>query len=499
MLVHEPRLHQRDAELGALGSRAQIHPEALAAAGEIPWIEQIEVGLLQRDEADDAVDGAEARTHAHRAGRLFLDEDVHVAISGTARRAGGLDVAEILQVGETGLGRFEFDSVEHVSRLQRDFPADHLVLGLGVACDVHAAHLEAGTLSDAVGDIHPVRASVADVGSHQHVGVTARAVKAADHGDVLAHLLGRVGGITDEGQRRIEFLGFEYGHLAEADTRDRVAFALADRDHQIHAAVAHGDAVDAGATGAEIALVAVVIQDLVEIGVQLVRLETTGLGQPREPALFLHRHFLAEFQVGERIVAFESNLADLVLLALVDDENQVGQSRLAGRLRAVADRHVGVAVSLIVFLDVAPRLEDLLVAERAAGFDFRLLGQLLVGENRVSNKPHAAERRTRRHLGDQPHAVTHGLREEAHVVHQAGLIERLDVVIEILRAVGRAALGRHEVAQAGLVHRLCSLIADRHFGNVFPLEILRVQGPCESHKGKGGEGGELTHAARHEE
>ena len=410
-----------------------------------------------------------------------------------------MDVAEILQVGETGLGRFEFDGVEHVTRLKRDFPADHLVLGLGVARDVHAAHLEARSLGDAVNDIHPVRAGVTDVRSHQDIGVTARAVETADHGHVLAHLLGRVGGITDQSQRRIELLGLENGHLAEADARDRVALSLVDRDHQVHAAVAHGDAVDAGAAGAEIALVAVIIENLVEIGIQLVRLETAGLGQPREPALFLHLHLLAEFQVGERVVSLENDFANLVLLALVDDENQVGQSRLAGRLRAVGDRHVGVAVALIVFLDVAPRLEDLLVAERAAGFDFRLLGQLLIRENRVPHESHAAKRRTSRHLGDQPHAVAHGLREETHVVHQAGLVERLDVVIEILGAVGRAGLGRHEVPQAGLVHRLCSLIADRHFGNVFPLEILRVQRACESHKGKGCKGGELTHAARHEE
>ena len=43
LLVQEPRLDERDAELGALGTRAQVHRETLAATGEVPRVEQVEV------------------------------------------------------------------------------------------------------------------------------------------------------------------------------------------------------------------------------------------------------------------------------------------------------------------------------------------------------------------------------------------------------------------------------------------------------------------------
>ena len=198
LLVEEPRLGERDAEFRTLGTGAQAHGEPLATAGEIPWIEEIEVRLLEGDEADDAIDGAEPDTDADGAGGLFLHEDIHIPVAGTAGGSGGLDVAEILEVVQAGLGGVELDGIELIARLERDFPADDLVLGLGVTGDVDAADPEASALGDAVGDADPIRSGIPDVGSDKGVGITAGPVEAADRGDVRTHFLGGISGIPRE-------------------------------------------------------------------------------------------------------------------------------------------------------------------------------------------------------------------------------------------------------------------------------------------------------------
>ena len=165
----------------------------------------------------------------------------------------------------------------------------------------------------------------------------------------------------------------------------------------------------------------------------------------------------------------------------------------------MGDGDVRVAVALIVFLDVAAGFENLFVAERAAGLHLGLLGQLLVGENGISDEAHASQPGPRGHFRDELHAATDGLGEETHVIDEAGFVERLDVIIQTLGAVSGAGLRGHQVPQPVLVHGLRAAVADGDFRDVFPLEVLRVKRAREREDGERGKSGELTHAARHEE
>ena len=199
------------------------------------------------------------------------------------------------------------------------------------------------------------------------------------------------------------------------------------------------------------------------------------------------------------MVALEADVAHLVLAAFVDHEDQIRRARLARGLRAVGDGGVRVAAVLIVFFDVAAGFEDLRIAHRAACLDLRFLRQFLVGESRVADKPDTAESCARRHLCDQLYTAIDGLGEETHVIYQAGLVKRLDVVVQTLCTVKGAGLGAHQVAQAVFVDCLGSLIADDHFRDGLTLEILSVQRARERNNGKGSESGKLAHTARHEE
>ena len=61
LAVHEPRFGEGDHGVLALVAELDTRLEALAAAGEVPRVGDVEIGLRDLDEADEAVDGAEAR------------------------------------------------------------------------------------------------------------------------------------------------------------------------------------------------------------------------------------------------------------------------------------------------------------------------------------------------------------------------------------------------------------------------------------------------------
>ena len=81
LLVEEPWFGERDAGFRAFRTEAQVGGEALATTGEVPGVEEVEVRLLEGEEADDAVDRAEAEADADRAGGFLLDEHIDIAIA----------------------------------------------------------------------------------------------------------------------------------------------------------------------------------------------------------------------------------------------------------------------------------------------------------------------------------------------------------------------------------------------------------------------------------
>jgi len=75
--------------------------EALAAAGEGGPVEEIEVGLLDLDEAEEAIDGGEAGAEVEGAGACFLDEDIDVLAASDIGIAGvDLDATILVEVAE---------------------------------------------------------------------------------------------------------------------------------------------------------------------------------------------------------------------------------------------------------------------------------------------------------------------------------------------------------------------------------------------------------------
>jgi hypothetical protein len=58
------------------------------------------------------------------------------------------------------------------------------------------------------------------------------------------------------------------------------------------------------------------------------------------------------------VVALEADLADLILAAFIDHEDQIRLAFLAGRLNAMGNGDVGITIAEVVFLNIAPSFED---------------------------------------------------------------------------------------------------------------------------------------------
>ena len=157
---------------------------------------------------------------------------------------------------------------------------------------------------------------------------------------------------------------------------------------------------------------------------------------------------------------------------------------MVGRLDAVGNRGVGVAVALVVFLDVAAGFEDLRIAHHAGAFEFGFFGEFLIGKDRVADEADAAAQRASGDFGDQVDRIAARFGEEAYIVDEAGFVESGDVLIEILGAVGGASFRAQLVAQHIFVDGFFAAVTDRDFGNCFAFEILRDGGLGEQHQGE---------------
>ncbi len=191
-----------------------------------------------------------------------------------------MHIAEILEVIKARFGRFQFDGVEPVARLERNLAADHLVLGLGVTLDVHPAHTVTGAFGDLIFDGHAVRTCVLDVGVDRSIRISTGTVETADRFDIVAHFGGGISVTAIESHRRIKFLRLKNGHASEADAIYGVFLAFVDRNDEIYPAIANGIAPHSRAARAEVALAAVVVEDAIKILIELIGLEAPGLGEP---------------------------------------------------------------------------------------------------------------------------------------------------------------------------------------------------------------------------
>ena len=157
---------------------------------------------------------------------------------------------------------------------------------------------------------------------------------------------------------------------------------------------------------------------------------------------------------------------------------------MVGGLDAVGNRGVGIAVALVVFFDIAAGFEDLRIAHHAGALEFGFFREFLVGKDRVADEADAAAQRASGDFGDQVDRIAARFSEETDIVDEAGFVERGDVLIEVLSAVGSTGFRAQLVAEHIFVDGFFAAVTDRDLGNCFAFEILRDGGLGEQHQGE---------------
>ena len=341
------------------------------------------------------------------------------------------------------LARIDQHRIEDFAGREGDFPAEHRILGAGIAGDVHVLDVALVAFFDRVGEIHDVLAAGSRVGACLEIDVAFAAIHILERFDVGAHAGGRVNGARLELGVLFQFARGEDFVARESDLADVIERPFIDRENDIHFLAV---VVEVGLRhlGIDVAVVLVILAQRGDILLNLVGIHVANLGfKEIEDGLRLGLDDLAQLLARNRLVALEEHLADDHLAALGDIEDDVGLALLLVDLGGEMDVHVGVAVIAIVF-------EDLLLV----GFESGLVegiaglgGDFLANARRLE-LGHAVDHdildlRLGRDHDDDLHAIGLRFAENADIGNIARGVKRTDIFLHRLLRVGLSDLGAH--------------------------------------------------------
>ena len=231
---------------GILAFRADLSIEAhtLSAAGEpVAGIKDIHIVVGDLDPSGEAV--AIAPTAADVSGDelFFVHIDRNIFSAGLGRVAhghihAGIRAAarfKIVQTEKTHPGDLKFPLIHLVAGLNRDFPQQHIGLGVTVTADRDFAHFILGTFADLIFQIHGM---CQEVWFAHHIdpeiGIAFRGIQRFDPFHVLIFDLHVVNVIRHKADQFLQFFGRAGNRTGDLDIADEVGFALLHGDVQVH-------------------------------------------------------------------------------------------------------------------------------------------------------------------------------------------------------------------------------------------------------------------------
>src|SRR5574337_52658 len=238
-------------EAGLVGAARAADGEAVTAAEQVV--------LAQRSVEDDAgvLRIADAELHAARGLLLDLDRDVHLVLAARHQFLVDVHLLEITQPLQADLGAVDRRLRIHRTLELAHFPAQHVVLGLGVAGEYHAAYIHALARFDVHGQVDRVLVLV-QLRDRGHLGVGVA--------DIGQHRLDRLAAVLDraaiEDVAILDEHELAHGRLGkdqvaeQLDVGDLVDFAFLDAGVDVYVAFVRRDR-HLGGVDAEIRVAAV--------------------------------------------------------------------------------------------------------------------------------------------------------------------------------------------------------------------------------------------------
>ena len=275
---------------------------------------------------------------------------------------------EVVQLVELPLGPDDVGPAEKVARHRPDFPADHMVAGLGVAPDVHPSNAELLALHQANLQVNAVV-----FGAHLHrdglkgqvaiVTVQGAQVDALRvHEEALLEL-GHVVEIPPlEAEQTVQLAGRVLGVAGERDLAEVELPALLHGHGDAEVALRRAEEAVLRHAGVAVSLFPVMGDDGLEVGIEFL-LEVLGrLEDPPPSALLDVAHLPLQGLLRNGFGTGDPDGAHLDLLALVDVDVHPGGILEQGVPR-VCHRHLRIEIPLL----------DVMVLEDAARRDLEVL------------------------------------------------------------------------------------------------------------------------------
>ena len=363
--VEEIRLLEGDLIILVPGAGGDLQTEFLPAAGEERRVEQVEVALHVAYLGKQGHIGTVPESRDEVACPSLLHPNDEVAAVRQLRDFLDLRVDTVKKPGafEPALAQLDTDHVEHLAGGDRQFTPDHLVLGSGVAADLHLFHVAQFALGDVVSEVYGALVGVGHLGhAHSGVEIAVRFVEVPDGVPVLVQPGGGEDGALKHvrGHRTLENLHpaaylvtAEERVALEGDIADLILISLVQVQADHHPALLRVLELDLANLEVDVALILIKLGEHLEVLVPLVGLELAAAGQPRHPPAFACLDRLAQFALGEGHHVLEHDVVNLDLPPGIDLEDD---GRLAKRLVVpdiVLDLGLMVAAFLVLLQDGA--------------------------------------------------------------------------------------------------------------------------------------------------
>ncbi|KAF5036542.1 hypothetical protein DSECCO2_574020 [anaerobic digester metagenome] len=399
-----------------------------------------EVLLLDGAAEEHAVGGRVARAQADGAGVLVLDLDLDVHFARIVRGHGlDVDLFEVFELVQALVGTAQLGAREEVAVGQLDFAAHHVVAGLFVALDGHAAHVDLTALVDDVGQVDDLGVGML---LHVHVGfgegIAVVGVEfgqgvevVAHHGPVEVAALGRQLVELDA----VHELGLVVEQVAgEGYGADLVAIALFHAEDDRDAVVAVDD-LGLADLGVHEAAVGVIGLDGRSVALEHLVLEHAGTGDPGPEVAGGGGEFGLDVAGRNLLGPLDLDFLDVELLGLFDDDVEPGHARV-GLLELVGDLGLVVALLAVELADLAQVVGQDLEVQDAAGLGAHGLENVVLFHVAVAGDADGLD--TRLLLDHEGQALAAGDVVQAHldVVEIAHVEELLDVFVDGLGVVG---------------------------------------------------------------
>ena len=114
--IEEPGFDEDHFVILLLRADRGLQSEFLAAAGEVGWVEQVEVSLVHPDVTDELVNGTEAGAKIKIARGAFLDaHDQVLVVRDEGRLHLRLHAGKVLQTFQALFAQLDANHVEHVA------------------------------------------------------------------------------------------------------------------------------------------------------------------------------------------------------------------------------------------------------------------------------------------------------------------------------------------------------------------------------------------------